>query len=121
VHRDVRDRAGHILDADLDSTIARVAALTVWVPDIRATSCDLRVLMDQPTEAISSHDPPRRRHDNWHAGLKWRWLRQGAVRAVAVVLAWARRNCRHVSADRIGAGSTPARCRMAQTVLAPIR
>jgi hypothetical protein len=32
--------------------------------------------------------------------------------------AWARRNCRQVRADRIGAGSTPARCRMAQTVLA---
>ena len=35
-------------------------------------------------------------------------------------LAWARRNCRQVRADRLGAGSTPARCRMAQTVLAPI-
>jgi hypothetical protein len=26
--------------------------------------------------------------------------------------ACARRNCRHVMADRVGAGSTPARCRM---------
>src|SRR4029453_10716327 len=34
-------------------------------------------------------------------------------------LAWAPRNCRQVIADRFGAGSTPARCRMAQTVLAP--
>jgi hypothetical protein len=34
-------------------------------------------------------------------------------------LAWARRNCRRVSADRVGAGSTPGRWRMAQTVLAP--
>jgi hypothetical protein len=212
--------------------------------------------MDQPTEAISSHDPRRRRHDNWLAGLKGRRLRQGAVRAVQVVmvdvlgqyslqlpashdqhpvqhlppnatdpplrigirprrphrrgehldrlggedgverggelgvpiadqepnrptrssrvmrrlracwvthspigcavtpstwtwreatsitnstyrrlrntvstvkkstartlLAWARRNCRQVRADRLGAGSVPARCRMAQTVLAPI-
>jgi hypothetical protein len=42
---------------------------SVWVPDIRFTSCDLRVFMDQPTEAISSHDPRRRRQDNWHAGL----------------------------------------------------
>jgi hypothetical protein len=25
----------------------------LWVPDIGVTSCDLRVLMDQPTEAIS--------------------------------------------------------------------
>jgi hypothetical protein len=28
----------------------------VWVPGIRVTSCDLRVLMDQPTKAISSYD-----------------------------------------------------------------
>jgi hypothetical protein len=34
--------------------------------------------------------------------------------------AWARRNCRQETAGRIGAGSTPAGCRMAQTVLAPI-
>jgi hypothetical protein len=33
-------------------------------------------------------------------------------------LACARRNCRHVIADRVGAGSTPARCRMVHTVLA---
>jgi hypothetical protein len=58
----------------------------VWVPDIRVTSCDLRVLMDQPTEAISSHDPRRRRQDNWHAGSAWRRLPQGAMRAVAVVV-----------------------------------
>jgi hypothetical protein len=36
-------------------------------------------------------------------------------------LAWARRNCRQVSADRLSAGSTPARLRMVQTVLAPTR
>ena len=42
--------------------------------------------MDQPTEAISSHDPRRRRHDNWLAGLKGRRLPQGAVRSVAVVV-----------------------------------
>jgi hypothetical protein len=34
-------------------------------------------------------------------------------------LAWARRNCRQVRADRLGAGSTPARWRIAHTVLAP--
>jgi hypothetical protein len=34
--------------------------------------------------------------------------------------ACARRNCRQESADRLGAGSTPARWRMDQTVLAPI-
>jgi hypothetical protein len=32
----------------------------------------------------------------------------------------ARRNCRHETVDRLGAGSTPARCRMHHTVLAPI-
>ena len=42
--------------------------------------------MDQPTEPISSHDPPRRRHDNWDGGSEWRCLLQGAVRAVAVVM-----------------------------------
>ena len=35
-------------------------------------------------------------------------------------LAWARRNCRHETIDRLGAGSTPTRCRMHHTVLAPI-
>jgi hypothetical protein len=34
-------------------------------------------------------------------------------------LAWARRNCRHETADRVGAGATPARWRMVHTVLAP--
>jgi hypothetical protein len=32
----------------------------VWVPVIRFMSCGLPILMDQPTESISSHDPPRR-------------------------------------------------------------
>jgi hypothetical protein len=58
----------------------------VWVPVIRVTSGGLRILMDQPTEPISSHDPRRRRHDNWDGGSEWRRLRQGAVRAVAVVM-----------------------------------
>jgi hypothetical protein len=58
--------------------------LTLWVPVIRVTSGDLRVLMDQSTEPISSHDPRRRRHDNWDGGSEWRCLLQGAVRAVAV-------------------------------------
>jgi hypothetical protein len=42
--------------------------------------------MDQPTKAISSHDPPGRRQENGHAGLERRFLLQGAVRAVAVVV-----------------------------------
>jgi hypothetical protein len=37
-----------------------------------STSCDLRILMDQPTKAISSHDPPGRRRGNRFAGRKWR-------------------------------------------------
>jgi hypothetical protein len=28
--------------------------LDLWVPDIRFISCDLRILMDQPTESIAS-------------------------------------------------------------------
>jgi hypothetical protein len=76
----------------------RTLAAHLWVPVIRVTSGDLRILMDQPTEPISSHDPPRRRQGNWHAGLERRCLLQGAVRAVAVVmvdlLAQSDRNCR---------------------------
>ncbi len=39
----------------------------------------------------------------------------------STLVAWARRNCRQLRADRLGAGSTPARCRMVHTLLAPIR
>jgi hypothetical protein len=50
------------------------------------TSCDLRILMDQPTEPISSHDSPSRHEGRWFAGPeRWR-LPQGAVRTVAVVV-----------------------------------
>jgi hypothetical protein len=58
----------------------------LWVPVIRFMSGGLRVLMDQPTEPISSHDPRRRRQGNRHARSQWRCLLQGAVRAVAVVM-----------------------------------
>jgi hypothetical protein len=58
----------------------------LWVPVIRFMSCDLRVLMDQPTKAIPSGNPPRRRHGNGHAELERRRLPQRAVRAVAVVM-----------------------------------
>jgi hypothetical protein len=37
-----------------------------------------------------------------------------------IVCAWAVRNCRQVGSDRRGAGSTPAWCRIFQTVLAAI-
>jgi hypothetical protein len=36
----------------------------LWVPDIRFMSCDLRVLVDQPTQPISPHDPPSRHGDS---------------------------------------------------------
>jgi hypothetical protein len=46
--------------------------------------------------------------------------RHGEEVTAKTLLAWARRNCRHETAERVGAGSTPARSRMTQTVLAPI-
>jgi hypothetical protein len=46
------------------SAMMKPMPVSVWVPDIRFTLCDLLVLMDQPTKAILSHDPCRRRHDN---------------------------------------------------------
>src|SRR6266545_7978928 len=51
-----------------------------------ATSCDLRVLMDQPTNSISPHDPPHRHNHRWFVGSKWRCLSQGAVGTVDVVM-----------------------------------
>ena len=56
------------------------------MPDTRFMSCDLRILMDQPTEPISSHDPPSRHQTTGVAGPEWWCLPQGAVRAVAVVM-----------------------------------
>jgi hypothetical protein len=50
------------------------------------TSCDLRILMDQPTESISPHDPPSRRDDRWLAPPERRQLPQGAVRTMHVVM-----------------------------------
>jgi hypothetical protein len=58
----------------------------VWVPVIRFMSCDLRVLMDQPTESVLSHHPSRRREDRWFGGPERGGLRQGPVWAVAVVM-----------------------------------
>jgi hypothetical protein len=49
-------------------------------------SCDLRVLTDQPTEAIPSGNLSSRRDDRWFGRFKGRCLRQGAVLAVAVVM-----------------------------------
>ena len=70
---------------DLDTgrapdTIERVGAR------YSVTSCGLRILMDQPTESISSHDASSRQDDRWFGGSE-RWcLPQRAVRAVAVVM-----------------------------------
>ena len=61
-------------------------AWNLWVPDIRFTLGDLRVLMDQPTESIPSRNPSAWQDDMWFGGPeRWR-LPQGAVRAVAVVM-----------------------------------
>ena len=38
--------------------------LSLLVPDTRSTSCDLRVLVDQPTESIPPYDPPSRLGDS---------------------------------------------------------
>jgi hypothetical protein len=45
--------------ADWQALIERI----LWVPDSRSMSCDLRILMDQPTEPIPSGNPPARRDD----------------------------------------------------------
>ena len=37
-----------------DPAAVGVGGHPLWVPDIRVTSCDLRILMDQPTDSISS-------------------------------------------------------------------
>jgi hypothetical protein len=50
------------------------------------TSCDLRILMDQPTESISSHDAPSRHGDRWFGRPERGCLPQGAVRTVDVVV-----------------------------------
>jgi hypothetical protein len=61
-------------------------AWNLWVPDIRFTLGDLRVLMDQPTESIPSRNPSAWQDDMWFGGPeRWR-LPQGAVRAVAVAM-----------------------------------
>ena len=44
-----------------DQQVVQALSADVWVPDTGFASCDLRVLVKQPTEAISSHDLPRRR------------------------------------------------------------
>ena len=57
----------------------------VWC-SYSVTSCDLRVLMDEPTESIPPHNPSAWQDDSWFGGPeRWR-LPQGAVRAVAVVM-----------------------------------
>ena len=50
------------------------------------TSGGLSVLMDQPTESISSHDAPSRHEGKWFAGPQRCRLPQSAMRAMAVVV-----------------------------------
>ena len=63
-----------------------MAAADVWVPDISITLCDLRILVNQPTESIPPYDPPSRPGDNCFATPEWRLLSQGTVRTVQVVM-----------------------------------
>jgi hypothetical protein len=51
----------HQLEVLPPGQATRVPAL--WAPDISVTSCDLRTLMDQPTQPIPSHHPPSRHGD----------------------------------------------------------
>jgi len=52
------------LDGILGQPAAQRRGRDLWVPVIRSKSCGLRILMDQPTESISSHDPPSRHGDS---------------------------------------------------------
>ena len=79
------------------SPAARSAPSTVWVPDIRFTSCDLRYSwISPPSRSRRTILPDGAR--TTAVGLKWRCLPQRAVRAVAVVmvdvLASTDRSCR---------------------------
>jgi hypothetical protein len=58
----------------------------VWVPVIRFTSCDLRLLMDQPTELISPRDPSQPARRQLIRQARAALSAQGAVRAMPVVL-----------------------------------
>jgi len=49
-------------------------------------SCDLRILMDQPTESISPDDGPGRQDDSGFARSEWWHLSQGTMRTVNVVV-----------------------------------
>jgi hypothetical protein len=62
------------------------APATLWVPVIRFMSCDLRVLMDQPTEPIPSGQPFQPTGQPVIRRTQAVGLPQGAVRAVAVVM-----------------------------------
>jgi hypothetical protein len=62
-----------------------IGALSVGVR-YSDTSGGLRILMKQPIEPISSHDPPSRHDDRWLIRPKRRRRPQGAVRTVALVV-----------------------------------
>jgi hypothetical protein len=49
------------------------AAVSLVGASYSVTSGDLRVLMDQPTDSISSRDTPSRQDDRWFGGPeRWR-------------------------------------------------
>jgi hypothetical protein len=82
----VSDNVGLLMFYEEPSLKFASGTLTVWVPVIRSTSCDLRILMDQPTESISSRDTPSGQDDRWLSGSEgWR-LPQRAMRTVPVVM-----------------------------------
>jgi Transposase len=80
------------------------------------TSCDLRILMDHPTQSIPPHDLPADTTTAASPSPEWRHLPQGTVRTVHVV--WSASSastdcsCRHPT---ISSRSSPARRTMPPT------
>jgi hypothetical protein len=58
---------------------ARIGVRSTWPvgASYSVTSCDLRILVDQPTESISPRHPPRRHDDRWLARPERRQLPVG--------------------------------------------
>jgi hypothetical protein len=114
--------------------IERGGELRVPITDQKPEPADLpRKLHEQIAACCVTHSP-----DGW-AVTPRTWTRREATSIInstyrrlsntvstvkkstaSTPLAWARKNWRHETADRLGAGATPARRRMVHTVLAPI-
>jgi hypothetical protein len=63
-----------------------VRLLSLWVPKTLSASCDLGILMEQPTESIPPHDPCAGRWSR-RCGGSQRWhLAERAVRPVLVIV-----------------------------------